>query len=349
MSLIELNSCASNDRIAVVLFNLGGPDSLEAVQPFLKNLFSDPAIIQLPQPFRGLLAKLISKGRSKKAEKIYQRLGGKSPLLQNTQVQQQALEQSLNQAYPTNSWRVFVAMRYWHPMTPETVALVKAYNPSKIILLPLYPQFSTTTTASSLKAWYEEADHQSLRVPTFPIGCYPCDNGFISAYKELLFQELTHGAEPVRILFSAHGIPQKLVDQGDPYQFQVEQSIEAVMRSFKNDYAVCYQSKVGPLTWLGPSLDQELERAARDQVGVVIVPITFVSEHSETLIELDQDYAQRAQELKLPSYRRLSTVGHHPHFIKGLTDLVIRSLMLSSKSQSLCPPQFSKCGCRVHE
>jgi ferrochelatase len=350
MSLIESSSYASNSRIAVVLFNLGGPDSLEAVTPFLFNLFNDRAIINIPQPFRYVLARWISYQRSKKAQKIYRQLGGKSPLLVNTLAQGQALERILFDLAPHQEWRVFVAMRYWHPLTETVVAQVKQYTPHHIILLPLYPQYSTTTSQSSLCAWIKEAKRQGLSSKTQVMCCYPTQKGFIEGVSDLLRQHLPTSEKPFRILFSAHGLPQRVIDRGDPYVDHVRQSVNAVMKEFPGvDHTVCYQSKVGNLKWLEPSLDQEMNRAVRDQVGVIIVPISFVSEHSETLIELDKDYAGRARELNLPFYRRTPTVSCHPQFIQGLAQEVINRIHLSSSSQEwACSLSNKKCWCRLY-
>ncbi|MBX3486796.1 MAG: ferrochelatase [Candidatus Paracaedibacteraceae bacterium] len=331
-------------KLAVVLTNLGGPDSLESVQPFLFNLFSDPAIINLPAPFRGWLARFISSRRTIKAQKIYEKLGGKSPLLENTEVQARALEIAINDRLPDYDVKVFIAMRYWHPLTGECLKAVQTWQADHVVLLPLYPQFSTTTTASSVQAWQDSGGDVA-----WVQGCYFTQSGFIKAYRDLIAQALekTPDTIPVRLLFSAHGIPQKCVDRGDPYRWQVEQTVAAVTQGQAWDSVICYQSRVGPLKWLTPSLGDELIRAARDGVGVVVVPISFVSEHSETLVELDMDYRKQAQELGLLSYQRVPTVADHPDFIAGLADIVEARLQSRKRcDQSLCPEIFSQCGCR---
>lgn len=331
-------------RLAVILMNLGGPDSLEAVQPFLRNLFSDPAIIGLPNPFRALLARFISSRRAEKAKSIYAKLGGKSPLLENTEVQARALEIALKDRRPDLDVKVFIAMRYWHPLTPECIKAVQAWKADQVVLLPLYPQFSTTTTASSVKAWQDIWGNKALVQ-----GCYFAEPGFIKAYQDLIQTELEKVPDgvSVRVLFSAHGIPQKLVDQGDPYQWQVEQTVRDVTAGRSYDHVICYQSRVGPLKWLGPNIDDEIVQAQKDGVGVIVVPISFVSEHSETLVELDMDYRDRAQELNIAYYGRVPTVADHPDFIGGLADLVeVRVRSQSNCDQSLCPAAFTKCGCR---
>jgi len=307
-------------KLAVVLFNLGGPDCPEAVEPFLFNLFNDAAIIGIPQPFRWLLAKLISRRRAPVAQGIYARIGGRSPLLPETEAQAGALEAALGP-----DARVFIAMRYWHPFTEETVAEVKAWGAQKVVLLPLYPQFSTTTTQSSLKCWHKAAAKAGLDARTETICCYPVAAGMIAGFAEGVRAGLAEAAEfgPPRVLFSAHGLPKKVVDRGDPYPSQVAKTAAAVAESAGSlDWIVCYQSRVGPLEWIGPSLEVELERAARDRVPVVVVPIAFVSEHSETLVELDIEYRHRAGSLGVPGYVRVPAIGRHPAFIAALAELV---------------------------
>ncbi|PJI38468.1 ferrochelatase [Ferrovibrio sp.] len=314
-------------KTAVILFNLGGPDSLAAVQPFLFNLFSDPAIIRLPHPFRWLLAKLISTRRAPVAQEIYAKMGGRSPILPQTEAQARALEDVLGDGY-----RVFIAMRYWHPFSDQTAKAVKDWGAQRIVLLPLYPQFSTTTTASSFKDWHRAAAAAGLNVPTSEIVQYETDPGFIAAQTELLRERLAEaeskGAEAgtgVRILFSAHGLPKKIVDAGDPYQKQVEASVAAVLKLLDRpelDSGICYQSRVGPLEWIGPATDAEITRAALEKRAIVVVPIAFVSEHSETLVELDIEYAELAQHNGAAAYIRIPTVGVQPAFIAGLAGLV---------------------------
>jgi ferrochelatase len=309
-------------RRAVVLMNLGGPDSLSAVRPFLVNLFSDPAIIALPLPLRWLLARLIAWRRTKVARDIYAHLGGASPLLANTEAQARALEAELGAGY-----RCFVAMRYWHPLTRAAVAAVKAWQPDEVVCLPLYPQFSTTTTASSLAAWRNEAQRQRLVVPTRVVEPYPSAAGFIAALAGLIAPVLDEArtAHKIRLLLSAHGLPLKIVRAGDPYPEQIQQTAAAVVRRLDRpelDWMICYQSRVGPLAWLGPQTDAEIRRAGRDGVVVVVAPISFVSEHSETLVELDRDYRRIAAAAGVPAYYRVPAVGTEPRFIAALAELV---------------------------
>lgn len=315
------------ERLAVVLFNLGGPDAPASIEPFLFNLFNDRAIIRLPQPLRWLVAKLISRRRAAVAAEIYAHLGGRSPLLAETRAQAAALQARLTARGLTA--RVFVCMRYWHPMSDDVAREVAAFAPDRVVLLPLYPQFSTTTTASSLRDWQRAAAAAGLRQPAHAVCCYPLQPGLIAAVAGLLRhgmeQAAASGSQAIRVLFSAHGLPQRVVDRGDPYPQQVEATVAAVVACLDRadlDHVVCYQSRVGPLQWIGPATEDELARAAADGAGVVLVPVAFVSEHSETLVELDIEYRRRAEELGVPVYVRVPTVGVTPDFIEGLATVV---------------------------
>lgn len=337
-------------KTAVVLFNLGGPSSPDTVQPFLFNLFNDRAIIGLPQPLRWLLAKIIARRRAPTARGIYANLGGASPLLPNTLAQSQALEAALSERGNT---KVFIAMRYWHPMSMETAQAVKAYAPDRILLLPLYPQFSTTTTGSSAAEWARAAAAAGLEVPTTTVCCYPTERGFVETVVERLRPALrqARAAGDSRVLFSAHGLPKKIVARGDPYQWQVEETVRAVVAALDEpalDWQICYQSRVGPLEWIGPSTEDEIARAGRDGVALVVVPIAFVSEHSETLVELDIEYAHLAEEKGVPAYIRVHTVADGPAFIAGLTRLVEEAVAAGPGVRSLgggrlCPLDRRRC------
>lgn len=337
-------------RHAVVLMNLGGPDRLESVRPFLFNLFKDPAIIRLPALLRLPLAHLIAKRRAPRAQKIYAHLGGGSPLLKLTEEQARSLESSLGEA----ETKVFIAMRYWHPMSLETATLVKEWGPEDITLLPLYPQYSTTTTASSLADWRKSAASVGLKVPARAVCCYPTASGLIAAQVALIRESLAKvpAGKKTRLLFSAHGLPRKVVRGGDPYKVQVERTADAIVRDLQDDaldWSVCYQSRVGPLEWIGPSIDQELTRAAGHKVeAVVVVPIAFVSEHSETLVELDIEYRKRAEELGIATYIRVPALGTHPLFVEALKELVIQArdrggAITSQAGVRLCPDWCGGC------
>jgi len=309
-------------KIAVVIYNLGGPDSPDAVRPFLKNLFSDPMILRLPAPVRWCLARLISWRRAPVAQEIYAHIGGRSPILPETEKQRDALQAALGDDY-----RVFVSMRYWHPFAEETARDVAAWAPDRVILLPLYPQFSTTTTESFTRAWYPAAAQAGLSVPTAEICCWPDADGFIDAVAratEAAIAKLPDGA-PYRILFSAHGLPKKIVEGGDPYASHVERTSAAALARLKNpdaDYIVCYQSRVGPMEWLQPYTEDQIRKAGAEGVALVVVPVAFVSEHSETLVELDIEYAELAAEAGVPDYVRAPTVNADAAFIASLAGMV---------------------------
>jgi ferrochelatase len=361
-------------RVAVVLFNLGGPDRLESVRPFLFNLFNDKAIIAAPQPIRWAIARLISTTREKTAQANYAMMGGASPLLKETEVQARALEGALEARLggqgpnakgprtelssaevpgaevPCTEVKVFIAMRYWRPFTADAARAVAAFNPDEVVLLPLYPQFSTTTTGSSLEAW-----RKAYRGPgvTRAICCYPEEDGFVEAHARSI--RATHRAlgapEPLRVLFSAHGLPQTVIDGGDPYQDQIERTCAAVVARLGPlwagdwDWRVCYQSRVGPMAWLGPSTPEALAEAAADGRGALVVPIAFVSEHVETLVELDHEYSALAKALGLPFYLRAPAIGVDVAFMEGLAEQVVDSLSRQGTAPEgrACPAAFGKC------
>lgn len=311
-------------RVAVVLSNLGGPDSLAAVEPFLRNLFQDPAILRLPTSLRRLLAWLIAKRRGPEARAIYRRMGGRSPLLAETEAQARSLREALSDL---GTVKVVVAMRHWHPTSGEAARQVASFRPDRIVLLPLYPQFSTTTTASSLDAWAVAARGASVSAPTSVVCCYPTAAGLIDAHAALIVPLLEAAAAqgPPRLLFSAHGLPKRVVAAGDPYRWQVEETARKIVERLGRaglDWAVCYQSRVGPLAWIGPSTLEEITRAGRDRVPLVVAPVAFVSEHAETLVELDMTCRAFAEEAGVPRYERVPALGAHPAFIAALAGLV---------------------------
>ncbi|MCU0837560.1 MAG: ferrochelatase [Rhodospirillales bacterium] len=349
-------------RPAIVLFNLGGPDHPGAVRPFLQNLFSDPAILSVPALLRRPLAWMIARRRAPIASEIYARMGGASPLLPLTQQQAQALELRLRAIWPEA--RVFIAMRYWHPMSDETANEVRRFGPDHIVLLPLYPQFSVTTSGSSIAAWHRAASVARMNVPTQVICCYPLARGWITAQATLIaaaLRSVPKGERP-RVLFSAHGLPKRIIAGGDPYQWQVERTAAAVLDALAAggepgspiDHSVCYQSRVGPLEWIGPSTEAEIERAAADGVVPVLVPIAFVSEHSETLVELDVEYRERAMALGIRTYIRVAAVGTAPEFIDGLATMVTAALTRDGSTapdsgRRLCGRNLRLCPCAVIE
>ncbi|MGB8275564.1 MAG: ferrochelatase [Alphaproteobacteria bacterium] len=340
-------------RTAVVLFNLGGPDSPEAVRPFLFNLFNDKAIIGAPAPIRFVLASLISTRRAPVAREIYSHLGGGSPILANTQAQAEALSRELD--HGPGEYEVFICMRYWHPRSEAVVAAVKKYGPSDVVLLPLYPQYSTTTTGSALADWSRAAGKTGLQAPTRGPCCYPTLPGFIEAVADGVKVAIAAAKDatsaPIRVLFSAHGLPKRIVAAGDPYQWQVERTAAAVVERLGMpglDWVVCYQSRVGPLEWIGPATDEEIGRAGRDGVAAVVAPVAFVSEHSETLVELDIEYGKLARLAGVPAYVRAPTVGTAPPFIRGLASLVRDAKAAGPgvhrpKAEERCPAPHLRC------
>jgi ferrochelatase len=343
-------------RVAVVLFNLGGPDAPDSVRPFLENLFTDPAILRVPGFIRPWLGKIIARRRTKAASANYAIIGGKSPLLELTEDQARSLEAALN-ATGGAEYRCFVAMRYWHPMSDAAARAVKAWAPDGVLLLPLYPQFSTTTTGSSVTAWDQAAARAGLAVPTTTLCCYHSDGGFAGATAAIVQAAYRRARAalapevPLRVLFSAHGLPESIVKRGDPYQWQVEQTVAAVVSRLEIpglNHAVCYQSRVTPQKWLGPSTGEELERAAHDRMAVLVCPIAFVSEHSETLVELDVEYREEAERLGVPGYYRVPAQNSDPAFILALRDLALRATagdrpLCSFAGARQCPKPFGDC------
>ncbi len=341
-------------KTAVILFNLGGPDSASSIKPFLKNFFMDKAIIPAPRPFRDVISSLIANKRSRaEAGQSYGEIGGASPLLKNTNAQADALQITLGDDFKT-----FTCMRYWHPMAKDVVGQVKDYNPERIILLPLYPQLSTTTTSSSYKEWMKHAKKTGLKSQTLAC-CYPTNEGFITASADnikLKYNEMVKNGQTPRVLFSAHGVPLFVLKRGDPYQWQCTQTAHAIVKklSIKDlDWAECYQSRVGPTKWTTPSVEDELKRAASDKTPVLLYPHAFVSEHVETLVELDIEYKDMAEGLGIKGYERAQTVSTHPDFIAGLKKIVLNALKddnniqgAGKNGQSICPPQFTACACR---
>jgi ferrochelatase len=340
-------------KIAIVLFNLGGPDKPESVRPFLVNLFTDPAILRVPFFVRPLMARLIAYMRVKPATEIYARLGGKSPLLELTGQQARGLEAAL----PEVNARCFIAMRYWHPFSDAAARAVKAWGADEVVLLPLYPHYSTTTTGSSLTAWREAAARAGLVAPVTALCCYHSDRGFVAATAAIVrrgYEAARAALDPavgLRVLFSAHGLPEIIIRSGDPYQFQVERTVAAVARQLGYpglDHHVCYQSRATPQRWIGPSTEDEIERAARDGKALLVVPIAFVSEHSETLVELDIEYRELAGRLGVPGYFRVPAQNADAGFVAALADLVRHARahgpgLCSFKGGRVCPLTHKDC------
>ena len=338
---------------AVVLLNLGGPDRAEAVEPYLFNLFNDRAVLRLPAPVRWPIARTIARLRAPTATRIYERLGGGSPLLANTEMQRRALQEQLGP-----ETRVFIAMRHWHPFAEEAARAVKEWGAGEILLLPLYPQFSTTTTQSSLGDWHLAGRRAGVRAQTRVICCYPDEPLLVAAIAAEIRKivQLWRGDGRKRILFSAHGLPERIA-RNDPYPWQVEQTAAAIRAALGPDLdgidaVLCYQSRIGPLKWLGPSIGDEIRRAGAQGVGLLVVPIAFVSEHSETLVELDVEFKHLAGAVGVPTYLRAPAVGTNEAFIAGLAGLVERGFakgapIASGNGGRLCPKGFASCPCRA--
>jgi protoporphyrin/coproporphyrin ferrochelatase len=345
-------SASPRRKVAIVLFNLGGPDRPQAIKPFLLNLFSDPAILRVPFFVRPFLSRTITRARLAPATANYALLGGKSPLLGLTQEQGAALEAALPEVHA----KCFIAMRYWHPFSLEAARAAKAWAPDEVVLLPLYPQYSTTTTGSSLTDWRQAAARVGLAADTTTLCCYPIDPAFATATAALVkagydrARAALDPAVPLRVLFSAHGLPEVIVKAGDPDQWQVEQTVAAVLAAWGEtvDHTICYQSRATPQKWIDPSTDSEIERAAKDRTAVLVVPIAFVSEHTETLVELDVEYRDLAVKLDVPGYFRVPTQNADAGFIAALAGLVRRARsagpgLCSASGGRLCGAAHAGC------
>ena len=325
-------------RIGVVLFQLGGPDTLEAIEPFLYNLFCDPDIIDFPfaRIGRRPLAKLISATRAKKVQHHYSVIGGGSPIRRFTEQQARALETKL--ADLGLDARCFVAMRYWHPLTKEAIEQVRAAACQELVLLPLYPHYSSTTTGSSLNEWNRLFEED---LPVHTIDSFYNNETYLDSLVEKIEEALARfapGREP-ELVFSAHSLPLSVVANGDPYQRQIEETVELVMDhgGWNNRYRLCYQSKVGASKWLQPSLHATLRRLSHERVkDVCIVPISFVSDHVETLGEIDHEAREEAHELGIEQFEMTSGLNNSPTFISALAELVMSALNSEAINARAC-------------
>jgi ferrochelatase len=341
---------------AVILFNLGGPDKIENVEPFLFNLFNDPAILNLPTILRYPLAKLISNRRAPVAKKIYEELGGASPILKLTKEQSEALEIKLNQTETDNEYKCFIVMRCWNPRASDVIKDVQLFNPEEVILMPLYPQYSAATSGSSIKEWKDVCKKNNYKTKTSTICCYPTDQNFINAHTKEIIKKIKD-LKNFKLIFSAHGLPEKNIKTGDPYQWQVEQSVQKIIENLdiKNlDWILSYQSRVGPLKWIGPSTEDIIIKNSKIGKHIVLVPIAFVSEHSETLVELDIEYKEIANANGCKNYTRVPALGINEDFIKAMSELIIKKNeykfnenLYPPKTQ--CPSNFKKCPCLNYE
>ena len=320
-------------RVGVLLLNLGGPERLEDVRPFLFNLFSDPEIIRLPSPLlQKPLAWLISTLRAKKSQENYQQIGGGSPLLQVTQAQAEALQLEL--ADSGQDAQVYIGMRYWHPFTEEAISRIKRDGINQLVILPLYPQFSISTSGSSFRIledmWEKDPTLRQIQYTLIP--SWYDDSNYLGAMADLIAEELKKFPDPdqVRIFFSAHGVPQSYVEEaGDPYQEEIEECTRLIMQTLNrpNSYTLAYQSRVGPVEWLKPYTDDALQELGEQGVKeLLVVPISFVSEHIETLQEIDIEYRELAEEAGIENFHRVPALNSHPQFIRALANLSVSSL-----------------------
>lgn len=319
------------NRVAVVLFNLGGPDSLATVRPFLFNLFSDPDIFQLPlgaltqKPF----AALVSWRRAPEAAIGYAAIGGASPLLANTRTQADALARALMQ---DGNFSVHVCMRYWRPRAASVVEQLKAQGISRVVLLPLYPQYSITTTGSSYNEFQRECKRQNYYPAISLVREWFDQPDYLDGIVTTLREQAALFPDPdpanIDVLFSAHGLPQKIVDAGDPYEKQIRATFDAVSARLRwPRMTLCYQSRVGPLAWLKPYTEETIRNKARAGTRQMLVyPIAFVSDHIETLYELGQLYAHLAHEFGVEHYRVAPALNDHPRLTQGLRKLVLEAV-----------------------
>jgi ferrochelatase len=322
-------------KIGVVLFQLGGPDSSDAVEPFLYNLFCDPDIIDFFGAWfaRRPLARYIARKRAGVVRHHYDAIGGHSPIRMLTERQASALEVALTPHYDA---KCFIAMRYWHPLSEETAAEVNAWNAPELVLLPLYPQYSFATSSSSLKEW-KRVFHPNGNAPrTHTVETFFENPLYVQSIAEKISLTLTHFEKPdsAHIVFSAHGLPLSLIERGDPYARQVADTVKLVMQhgAWKNAHTLCFQSKVGRRKWLTPSLTDTIDNLARSGAkNLLVVPIAFVTEHIETLHEINIEAREQAQKLGVEQFEMMPAVGDSPKFISALADVVLRSLSGSAK------------------
>lgn len=345
-------SKATNKKIAIVLFNLGGPDNLKNVRPFLYNLFSDKWIIRAPYLIRKMIAFFISTFRNKEAQENYSIMGGKSSLLDETIAQKNHLEKNLINR-KMGDIKIFISMRYWHPFSDETIKELKKYKPDEIIMLPLYPHLSSSTTISSFEDFDKKLNKSGLKSRIKKIGCYFDDKNFIESHKVLIKKTLSKFTNNnIRILFSAHSIPVKFVEKGDPYEWQINKTFDEIIKDkeiSKYECLLCYQSKVGPIEWLFPQTEDVIEESAKIGKDIVVIPIAFVSEHIETLVELDVEYKEIADTYNV-RYERVPTLSIDENFINSLGEIVEKTIKSDDDiccfRSEKCPTNFVNC---VHQ
>jgi len=320
-------------RTGVLLLNLGGPDKIEDVRPFLYNLFSDPEIIRLPvKAFQKPLAWLISTLRAKKSQDNYLEIGGGSPLRRITEEQATALQEKLTEL--GQDAKVYIGMRYWNPFTEEAIAQIKADGIEELVILPLYPQFSISTSGSSFRVieemWSSDPELQRIKYTLVP--SWYDNTGYLNSMADLIAKSLDKFANPdgVQVFFSAHGVPVSYVEEaGDPYQKEIQECARLIMQTLgrKNEYTLAYQSRVGPVEWLQPYTQDALEELGEKGIDdLAVVPISFVSEHIETLQEIDIEYREIAEEAGIDNFQRVPALNTHPGFINALANLTVDAL-----------------------
>lgn len=341
-------------RTAVVLFNMGGPDELPAVEPFLYNLFADPDIIQIPWWMGGSLlqkplARFISRRRAPDVSHHYQMMGGKSPLIEITASQAAALEAWLEQRFP-DEYRCLVAMRYWKPFTSDALDEVQRGGFERVILLSLYPHYSRATTLSSMNDWITRFDNRGMRIPVQIICSYSGHPAYIELLARRIGERIEQAVqqtprERVMVLFSAHGLPQRYVNQGDPYRDQIERTAKAVMERLGHPYMLSFQSRVGPETWLLPGTEPAMAwLRERGYEALVVVPVSFVSEHIETLYEIEVQFGEEARRLGFTQFLRVPTPNADADFVELLGDLVVQKERSCSSAMWCDAPPEMCCG-----
>jgi ferrochelatase len=312
------------EKKAVLLLQMGGPDSLDAIRPFLLNLFTDREIIKIgPAWLQPLIARIIVKKRAAHVEENYRLIGGKSPLRELTEGQASALEKVLGENY-----RCFVAMRYWRPSTLDALAGIKKAGIKEVTALSLYPHYSRATTGSSIKELQRILAESGVEFSVKYIENFHDDPGYIEAMVEKIKEGLDkfHPLADVELLFSAHSLPQSFIDEGDPYLAQIQESVRLIMKHFAIPHHLSFQSKAGPVKWLEPSTDDMLQKLAGLGVkNLLVVPLSFVSDHIETLHEIDIEYSKKAWELGIAKFERMPSLNSSPRFIEALASLVLKS------------------------
>jgi len=322
-------------KLGVILFQLGGPDSLEAVEPFLYNLFCDPDIIDFPfaRIARQPLAKLISTRRARHVAQHYAEIGGRSPIREFTERQAAALEAKLREEFDA---RVAVAMRYWRPFTADAIRLMERHAPEELVLLPLYPQYSKTTTGSSLNEWRRRFQPNGWNPRVHVVGEFHQDEDYLQSVVNAVNRSLADFPDPARVdmVFSAHSVPVSVIDQGDPYQRQIERTVDLVWQrgGWTGRRHLCYQSKVGASKWLGPSMHETVKQlAAAGSKQMLVIPISFVSDHVETLHEIDQEHRREAASLGITGFRMVPGLNDSAAFIAALARLVRRAIIQAAR------------------